>query len=476
MKSLTVFALVAVYILLPRPLEAAVTPVVAGLDNPVRVTAPNGDSRLFVVERPGRIRVFDLDGTSRGVFLDIASQVSSGGERGLLGLAFPPDYAVSGRFYVNFTNANGDTRIDRFSVDPGDPDRALASSQENLLVIAQPASNHNGGELAFGPDGMLFVGMGDGGSSDNAQDDQTLLGKMLRLDVSPASGYAVPADNPFVATAPLDEIWALGLRNPWCFSFDRMTGDLYIADVGQSTLEEIDILAVDDDSGQNLGWSLMEGDACYSPSSGCNDGSLMMPVYTYTHGGSPYRCSISGGLVYRGDAVPSLQGRYLFSDYCSGQIWAMTWTPDQGVTAVDDLTDELGPVGGYDSVVAFGQDGHDEMYIVDMGAGTVYGLEGASPVIPGAGGPVLEQNVPNPFNPSTRIDYRLAEAGHVTLQILDLAGHRLATLVAAEQPEGPHRVFWDGTDDGGRRLGAGIYLYRLEAAQQVVTRKVVLVE
>ena len=302
--------------LLTLPAQAAVQEIISGLSGPVRLVAPEGDSRLFVVQRNGLVLLFDQQGGPLGTFLDISSQTSTSGERGLLGLAFPSDYSQTGRFYLSFTDLGGDSRVDRFQVDPGNPNQADPGSQFNLLTVEQPYANHNGGHITFGPDGMLYFGLGDGGSGgdpgDRAQDDQNLLGKMLRLDVSGPGAYAIPADNPFVSASPLDEIWAKGLRNPWCFSFDRQTGDLYIADVGQNVHEEIDIQSFDSPGGENYGWNLMEGPDCFDPPTDCNDGSLVLPVYSYVHGGTPYRCSISGGFVYRGDRIPSLQGLYFF--------------------------------------------------------------------------------------------------------------------------------------------------------------------
>lgn len=348
--------------------------VLSGLASPLRLDAPTGDPRLFVVEQGGLIRVFDRDGTDRGVFLDLTAATLAGGERGLLGLAFAPDYASSGRFYVNYTDRSGDTRIVRFVVSTADPDRADPASAEEILGIDQPYGNHNGGMLAFGPDGMLYVGLGDGGSGgdpqNRAQDLSSLLGKLLRLDVSGAT-YAVPADNPFVGGSPRGEIWALGLRNPWVFSFDRTTGDLWIADVGQGELEEIDFAPADDPGGRNYGWRLMEGTACFNPTSGCEPDTLVLPVHEYGHGGSPFRCSVSGGYVYRGTDVPQLAGRYLFADYCSGQIWALTPAPAGSPPAVAEVTGLLQPPGGWQAIAGFGQDAAGELYVLDIGAGVV---------------------------------------------------------------------------------------------------------
>ncbi len=361
----------------PPPAVAAlgVEVLLSGLDRPVRLVSPRGDARLFVVEQVGRIRVYDRDGGDRGVYLDLSGETAAGGERGLLGLAFPPDYANDGRFYVNYTDLDGDTRIARYRVSAGDPDRADPGSAEVLLTVDQPYSNHNGGMLAFGPDGMLYVGMGDGGAAgdpeNRAQDGRTLLGKLLRLDVSPPSGYAVPADNPYVGKPPRDEIWALGLRNPWVFAFDGATGDLWIADVGQDEREEIDFAPAGEAGGRNYGWRLMEGTTCFDPPTGCEPDTLVLPVHEYTHGGEPFRCSISGGCVYRGSAVPSLVGRYLFADYCSNQIWALTPGAGGGAPAVEELTGELQPPGGYQGIAGICRDDAGELYVLDVAGGRV---------------------------------------------------------------------------------------------------------
>lgn len=349
--------------------------LLSGLDRPVRLVSPPGDARLFVVEQVGRIRVYDRDGGDRGVFLDLSGETVAGGERGLLGLAFPPGYADDGRFYVDYTDRDGDTRLVRYRVSAADPDRADPASAEVLLTVDQPFGNHNGGMIAFGPDGMLYVGMGDGGGAgdpDNrAQDGGTLLGKLLRLDVSPPSGYAIPNDNPFVGEPPRDEIWALGLRNPWVFDFDAATGDLWIADVGQDAREEIDVAPAGEPGGRNYGWRLMEGTACFDPPTGCEPDTLVLPVHEYAHGGDPYRCSISGGCVYRGTAVPSLAGRYLFADFCSNQIWALTPRAGGVASAVEELTAALQPPGGYQGIAGICRDDAGELYVLDVAGGRV---------------------------------------------------------------------------------------------------------
>jgi glucose/arabinose dehydrogenase len=361
----------------------ALEPVVAGLNSPVQVTFAPGDdaSRLFVVTQFGNIRVLVDDALLPTAFLDIHSKLIFNGEQGLLGLAFHPDYAQNGYFYVNYTdNSGGDTVIERYSVDPNNPDLALPGSALKIIEIDQPFSNHNGGWIAFGPDGYLYVAMGDGGSGgdpgNRAQSGGELLGKMLRLDVDNPSGglnYGIPPSNPFVNDPNvLDEIWALGLRNPWRNDFDNLTGDLWIADVGQGTWEEINFEAAGS-GGNNYGWRIMEGAHCYNPSSGCNQTGLVLPIQEYSHGGSPFRCSISGGAIYRGSLMADMAARYFYSDYCSGQTWSFR---NQGGAVADfaEHTNELlTPQGStLASLVAFGEDADGEVYIISQSPDVIY--------------------------------------------------------------------------------------------------------
>lgn len=306
---------------------------VSDLSGIVDITnAGDYSQRVFLVEQTGRIFVLKDGQTLVDPFLDIRSRVMSGGERGLLSLAFAPDYKSSGYFYVWYTQNGGDTVLSRFRVGD-DPDIADMNSEEKLLTVAQPFANHNGGRLQFGPDGMLYLGLGDGGSANDpgqrAQDGSTLLGKLIRIDVDPANGtFVIPADNPFVGDAGVrDEIWAVGLRNPWKISFDPKTGDLYIADVGQSALEEVNFQAANSAGGENYGWDIMEGGQCVVAN--CDQSGLTMPVTEYTHADG---CSITGGEVYRGQAYPNLNGSYLFGDFCSGKIWGLHKDGDDWVT------------------------------------------------------------------------------------------------------------------------------------------------
>jgi hypothetical protein len=290
-----------------------------------------GDSRLFVIEQPGKIVIVD-GGAIKGTFLDISSRVLYAGERGLLGLAFHPNYASNGRFFVRYTIAGGNVRISEFHVS-SDPNKADPASEKVLLTIPHHQyTNHNGGVIRFGPDGYLYIGTGDGGSAgdphNNGQNLGVLLGKLLRIDVDNTSAgrsYAIPPTNPFVGQAGrLGEIWAYGLRNPYGFSFDSKTGDLWIGDVGQSLWEEVDRATAADGLGRgaNYGWAAMEGNHCYKPSPGCNTAGKVRPMAEYGHGANDsVGCAVQGGFVYRGTAHPELAGRYFYSDYCSGRIW-----------------------------------------------------------------------------------------------------------------------------------------------------------
>ncbi|NNF13621.1 MAG: glucose dehydrogenase [Gemmatimonadetes bacterium] len=337
--------------------------------SPVGLASPPGDaSRIFVLEQPGRVRVI-RDGTLlTDAFLDITSETSADGERGLLGLAFHPDYDVNGYVFVYYTDNAGDTRVERFTA--AGPDMADPGSGQIVLAVDQPYSNHNGGHMAFGPDGYLYVALGDGGDGGdpqgNGQDLATLLGSILRLDVDGGSPYAVPSDNPFVGTAGASpEIWVYGLRNPWRFSFDRANGDLYIGDVGQSRLEEISVQDAGSGGGENFGWNVMEGTDCFGAAS-CNTSGLTLPVYEYDHDEG---CSVTGGYVYRGAALTELAGRYFFGDFCSGFVRSFRYQAGAAVDVQDHGVD-LGTIGGLSS---FGEDSAGELYLLDI-EGVVYRL------------------------------------------------------------------------------------------------------
>lgn len=348
-------------------------PVATELDQPVAITHA-GDSRLFVTLQPGRIVIVDAAGTRD--FLDLRSIVRSGGERGLLSVAFHPDYAANGFFYVYYTDAEGDIVIARYQRS-GDPDRADPGSRMLVLEIPhRDASNHNGGQLQFGPDDYLYAGTGDGGGGGDpmgsGQRLNTLLGKLLRIDVNGALPYDVPFSNPYRNTAGArPEIWAYGLRNPWRFTFDRLTGDLWIADVGQNRWEEVNLQPATSTGGENYGWNRMEGTHCFSPSSNCNDGTLTLPVIEY---GREDGCSITGGYRYRGTVSPRLAGMYIYGDLCSGRIWGAfplsdgTWRPQELIDT--DYT-----------ITTFGEDVNGEIYVADH-AGTISRIVDTAPLVP----------------------------------------------------------------------------------------------
>jgi glucose/arabinose dehydrogenase len=352
----------------PASIGVKLQRVVGGLENPVGIAnAGDGSGRLFVLEKVGRIRVVKNGAILPAPFLDISDRVgSSSSEQGLLGLAFHPHYADNGFFFVNYTDRQGNTVVARFSVSP-DPGLADPNSESVLLTLDQPAANHNGGNLAFGPDGYLYIGTGDGGGAGdrygNGQNGQTLLGAMLRLDVDGDQPYAIPPTNPFIGDPNVrDEIWAIGLRNPWRYSFDRLSGDLYIGDVGQNVYEEIDFQPIGSPGGQNYGWPIMEATHCYPESNACNRSGLTLPVAEYDHS---LGCSVTGGYVYHGREFPLLDGIYLFGDYCSGRIWGL-------VSGAGDNWQSAQMAQAGIQISSFGEDEAGELYLLDMGQGELY--------------------------------------------------------------------------------------------------------
>jgi glucose/arabinose dehydrogenase len=361
-------------------------PVVSGL-GPITGVTHAGDGRLFVVEQTGRIRVVVDGQLLPQPFLDVSGMISSDGERGLLGLAFHPRYDETNWFFVNYTDPSGDTVIARFARS-ADPNVADPTSRRVLLTIPQPFSNHNGGQLAFGPDGYLYVALGDGGAAFdppcNGQRLDTLLGKLLRLDVDNGSTtspfHGIPADNPFAGVAGArGEIWAYGLRNPWRFSFDRATGDLYVGDVGQNVLEEVDFQEAASAGGENYGWKVMEASACTNDTGGCpivppvcRSPQLSEPAIVYDHNNG--RCSVTGGYVYRGTAIDGFAGTYLFGDFCSGEVFLARRGGGGGF--------QVGTTGlDVPLLTTFGEDSAGELY-VGNGFGDVYRLTGPSPPPP----------------------------------------------------------------------------------------------
>jgi glucose/arabinose dehydrogenase len=343
-------------------------PIAEGFNGPILVTnAGDGSNRLFVVEQPGVIKVIQDGATLETPFLDINEEVgNAGNEQGLLGLAFHPDYESNGVFYVNYTNVTGDTVVSRFNVS-ADPNVADPASEVHILEVHQPYENHNGGNLVFGPDGYLYIGLGDGGSGGdpqgNGQNMDVLLGKMLRVDVNSGDPYGIPTDNPFANGGGAPEVWASGLRNPWRYSFDRLTGDLYIGDVGQGEWEEIDFLPAGIVGGSNFGWNYYEGNHRYQDTPPVSV-QFIMPVTDYRH---ESRCSVTGGFVYRGATLPEWDGIYFYGDYCSGEVFGLFQAPDGTWN-----TQVLFMTGAF--ITSFGEDEVGELYFSDRG-GSIFQLQ-----------------------------------------------------------------------------------------------------
>jgi glucose/arabinose dehydrogenase len=351
----------------------------SGLSKPVfAIGAPDGSGRLFIVEQTGRIKIQKSGKVLATPFLNISSSVTKGSEQGLLGLAFHPGFKTNRKLYVNFTRYDGATVIREYKVSASNPNIVDTSTHRLVLRIPQPYANHNGGGIAFGPDGFLYIGMGDGGGSGDpegrAQNLNSLLGKMLRIDVNGTSGtkpYRIPSTNPFVGRAGLDEIWQYGLRNPWRWSFDRATGALWIGDVGQGDWEEIDRAAKTSSGagrGINWGWDVLEGTHCYPSSvSSCNTSGKTRPLLEYDHGGG--RCAVTGGYVYRGSRIPALVGGYVFADYCSGEIWVVPANASAPATKTRLLDTNL-------LISSFGLSTTNELLVTDLN-GRLYRIDPA---------------------------------------------------------------------------------------------------
>lgn len=388
-------------------------------NQPVGITYADGDrtNRLFVVEQAGRIKVFEnsKNASSSKVFLDISDRVLSGGEQGLLGLAFHPLFRQNRFFYVDFVADNPRrTVIARYTATAMDPDQADRNSEFILLEVIQPFPNHNGGQLAFGDDGFLYIGLGDGGSAGdpfgNAQNRSSLLGKILRIDVDSTSegkNYSIPSDNPFAGNTLgyYPEIYAYGLRNPWRFSFDQATGTLWVGDVGQSQREEIDLV----ENGKNYGWNIMEGTLCYSPSTDCNQTGLESPVWEYSHAEGS---SVIGGFVYRGSNLNGLNGAYIYGDYGSGKIWALHFDNIGGFTNTLLVDTSL-------SISSFGLDADAELYFTAFD-GKIYKLSQPQPVDVSA--PTIGVPLQTPLNPLPD------EEVEISVNVSDLSGIRDVTL------------------------------------------------
>ncbi len=423
-----------------------------GFDNPVDIKNA-GDSRLFVVEQSGGIKIVNEDGSvNTESFLQINVN-DNGNEQGLLGLAFHPDYETNGFFYLNYINNNGDTRISRFQVSDN-ASMADPNSEVNLLTISQPFGNHNGGSMQFGPDGFLYIALGDGGSGgdpgNRAQDLSTLLGKILRIDVDNTQGnlnYAIPSTNPFVGDAEArDEIWAYGLRNPWKFSFDRELGDLWVADVGQNEIEEINRVAATSTGGENYGWRCYEGSDIFN-NSGCPDEStLTFPIAEYTHDGNDiFKCSVTGGYVYRGSAIPTLVGTYIFADFCSDEL------------ALIDETNTIqyfGPFsGGFSS---FGENVNGELFVAKLGEGTISRVVDTNLSLPDASRSDFTI-FPNPSRDAVELEMN-AFSKTTDLQIYDITGK----MVIKKEINGTNTII------SVAHLAEGFYLAHLSSSSQTI--------
>ena len=428
-----------------------------GINKPVCI-ANAGDSRLFVVDQNGYIRIVDsLGNVNPAPFLDIHERVTVSDEQGLLGVAFHPQYQSNGYFYVNYTGAGDSTHISRFNVSAGNPDIADPQSELKLMTIYQPYVNHNGGDVNFGPDGNLYMGLGDGGSAgdpgNRAQNPMVYLGKLLRIDVDHGNPYAIPPTNPFYGSlSALGEIWALGLRNPWRFSFDRLTGDLWIGDVGQDTWEEIDYQPAGDPGGENYGWRCFEGNQPYNSNGCAPDSTFTFPVYTYLH--DP-ECSVTGGYVYRGSTSSLYYGRYFFTDYCSDKIWMLsnfggTW-----------MREDFGQFPG-NNFSTFGEDHLGRLYIAGVISGKIFRITGdtANGVsnLAASGVHVIQ----NPSSDKIRIETGGTDNSRIEIKICDLGG---STLFISEA--NASEVEFTLPD-----LSAGIYLLVINVDGRRFTQKI----
>lgn len=438
--------------------------------------SPDGTNRMFIVQQNGIIRVFPNDSavssSAMRTFLNIQNKLSStGGEEGLLGMAFHPNYAVNGYFYVNYTAPSPlRTVVSRYKVSTADSNKADSLSEFKIIEINQPYTNHNGGMLEFGPDGYLYIGMGDGGNGNDpgnrAQDSTQLLGKMLRIDINDTTvttHYRIPPDNPFAGFGPSvrKEIWALGLRNPWRFSIDPQSGELWVGDVGQGAREEVDLVQ----KGKNYGWRIMEGMICTPGIPGCNTTGLTLPIKDYDRGiGS----TITGGYIYRGSRRPSLRGAYIYADFGNGKIWMLRYN---GSLTADSLL-----IDSPYNISSFGTDQSQELYIMSYSNGRIYRFSSnestyadttVNNTLPANF--ILFQNFPNPFNPGTSIRYVLRQNSHTSLKIYDVLGREVLSLVHEVVPSGLHNVPVErGT------LTSGLYFYRLTVGGHTETKAMIL--
>ncbi|NNE09009.1 MAG: T9SS type A sorting domain-containing protein [Gemmatimonadetes bacterium] len=472
------------------------------LPRPLYVAQPPGDSeRLFIVSQNGAIYIHEAGAVKAEPFLDITGVVESQeqGEKGLLSMQFHPEYETNGHFYVYYTV--GVTKPTRFSIVErytvsANPDSADSASAHQIIKIHQPQSNHNGAQILFGPDDYLYLGLGDGGGAPSGapQNPDTLLGKMLRIDVDgddfpldPGRNYAIPPDNPFVdSVGVLDEIWAIGLRNPARFNFDRVTGDLYIADVGQVKKEEINFQPASSTGGENYGWSVMEGTACRDTLDPmCFDPKFRKPTYDYDHG--PACASVVGGAVYRGSAIPSLYGKYIFTDTCfpNYPIWSANVLGDTLVNFVDETANMAPDSGGSLSlIVAINEDNAGELYFSEnrITTGELWKLvpdataTDVRPVDLAERSLTITPAEPNPFTRTTRFSIRLAADEDLEVSIYSASGRLVRALHRGPTGSPGLTLAWDGTNTLGRRVAAGVYFVRARTEDTVSTGRVTLLK
>lgn len=466
MKKSLLLAVISFFLILgcnSNKAQLQITPAFPNLsfEQPVDIQHPcDGSNRLFVVSQPGIIYLFENNNNTsvKKVFLDIRDKVLFGGEQGLLGLAFHPDYKNNGFFYINYTTSNPRRSVvSRFKVSNNDPDVADRNSELVLLTVEQPYSNHNGGQTSFGPDGYLYISFGDGGSGGDpqnyAQNLRSLLGKILRIDVNKTSGnlnYSIPDDNPYKGNTNglREEIYAWGLRNVWRFSFDNATNNLWAADVGQNAWEEINII----EKGKNYGWRIMEGNHCFNPPNNCNTTNLTMPIWEYGRN-SQGGYSVTGGFVYRGPSASELSGKYIYGDFVSGNIWALEMNGNNVSNQLLFSTTH--------SISTFGIDERNELYFANYNTGKLYKFRGTttkvgSNYLPGEYR--LFQNFPNPFNPTTNISFSIPRESFVSLKVYDSLGNEVAILIDELMSAGYHNVQFSGE---GNNLASGIYFYTI---------------
>jgi glucose/arabinose dehydrogenase len=441
------------------PTSLILTTFASGLNHPVDI-ANAGDNRLFIVEQDGYIQIADPSGNLNSTpFLDIIDRVESGGEQGLLGLAFHPEFASTGFFYVNYTGVGDSTHISRFNVSPINADMADPNSEMKLLTIFQPFQNHNGGCLKFGTDGYLYIGLGDGGSAgdpgNRAQNPMEFLGKMLRIDVDGGNPYTIPETNPYFGNlSVLNEIWAMGLRNPWRFSFDKLTGDLWIGDVGQNAIEEIDLQPGSSEGGENYGWRCYEGSSAYN-TAGCNSGDYyILPVHEYTHSATN-SCSVTGGFVYRGSQFPVFSGKYFFADYCSDKIWTLSSESGSWIATL------MGQYNG-NNFSTFGEDVNGKLYIAGHSSGIIFCIGDS-----GTGCSSTQTHVPyiypNPFNEILSVELAANISSPGFINIFDITGNMVFK----------SDILTKHTDIQLGFLPSGIYLFNVLMEETSIIDKII---